>query len=83
MGCKPMERIHHNSQATNNMETLAFAYMLTGYEELGQAAVRWMMHIASWDPKGATSAAINDESSLPILYKMSRAYTWAYDAPLP
>ena len=34
-------------------------------------------------PKGATSAAVNDESSMPILYQMSRAYTWAYDALTP
>jgi hypothetical protein len=68
--------------ATNKMETLAFAYMMTGDKDLGEAARKWMLHIASWDPgpNGATSANINDESSMPILYQMSRAYTWAYDA---
>ncbi len=65
------------------MEAFSFAYLMTGDKETGEAARKWMLHIASWDPKGATSAAINDESSLPILYQMSRAYTWAYDALTP
>lgn len=67
-------------RATDNMETLAFAYMMTGDESFGDAARRWLLHIASWDPAGATSAVVNDESSMPILLKLSRAYTWAYDA---
>lgn len=70
-------------RATDNMEVLAFAYMMTGDPEYGEAARRWMLHIAGWDPKGATSAAVNDESSMPILLKLSRAYTWAYDALSP
>ncbi|HHT26602.1 MAG TPA: DUF4962 domain-containing protein [Firmicutes bacterium] len=70
------------TQAAEKMATLAFAYMMTGDQAMGEAARRWMLHIASWDPgpNGATSAAVNDESSMPILYQMSRAYTWAYDA---
>jgi len=71
------------TKAMNTTETLAFAYMMTGDPETGEAARKWMLHIASWDPKGATSAAVNDESSMPILYQMSRAYTWAYDALTP
>lgn len=71
------------TKATNTMETLAFAYMMTGDKETGEAARRWMLHVASWDPRGATSAAVNDESSMPILYQMSRAYTWAHDALTP
>lgn len=70
-------------RATDAMETLAFAYMITGDESFGEAARRWMLHIASWDPAGATSAAVNDESSMPILLKLSRAYTWAYGALSP
>ncbi|HEX6972225.1 MAG TPA: DUF4962 domain-containing protein, partial [Limnochordia bacterium] len=70
-------------RATDDMETLAFAYLLTGDPEFAAAARRWMLHIAAWDPRGATSAAVNDESSMPILYKMSRAYTWIYDALSP
>ncbi len=70
-------------KATDDLETLAFAYLLTGDRRLGEAARRWMLHIASWDPKGATSAAVNDEASMPILLKLSRAYTWAYDILTP
>jgi len=71
--------------ATETMELLAFAYMMTGDKDFGKAARRWMLHLASWDPSpnGATSAAVNDESSMPILLQMSRAYTWAYDALTP
>src|SRR5690606_17728719 len=43
-------------------------------------ARRWMLHIAGWDPAGSTSWAGNTESSMPILYKLSRAYTWAHSA---
>jgi len=73
------------TKATDTMELLAFAYMMTGDKIFGDAARRWMLHIASWDPSpnGATSAAVNDESSMPILLQMSRAYTWAYDALSP
>ncbi len=69
--------------ATNNMTALAFAYLLTGDTSYGDAARKLMLHIASWDPNGATSAAVNDESSMPILYQMSRAYTWVYDLLTP
>lgn len=70
-------------EATNNAETLAFYYMLTGDELIGEKAREWMLHIASWDPRGATSAAVNDEASMPILHKLARAYSWAYDALSP
>lgn len=71
------------SRAADNMEALAFAYLLTEELEYAEAALRWMLHLAAWDPTGATSAAINDEASMPILLKMSRAYTWIYDTLSP
>ena len=40
------------------------------------------MHIAS-ESVGNTSARTNSDSSRPILQRLSRAYTWAYDALTP
>jgi hypothetical protein len=71
------------NQAIDIMERLAFTYLVTGDSQIGQAARRWILHIASWDPKGSTGAAINDESSRPLLLKLARAYTWAYNTLSP
>jgi len=60
--------------------TLAFAYMITGEEKYGQTARRLMVAAASWDPKGSTNHLYNDEASMPVVYLMSRAYTWGYGA---
>jgi hypothetical protein len=65
------------------IENMAFAYLLTGNGQIGEAVRQWMLTVAGWDPKGATSAAVNDEISMPILYQLSRAYTWAYEALNP
>jgi len=69
--------------AINTMELLSFAYLITKEDRYGEAARRWILHIASWDPEGSTSAKINSDVSRPILQKMARAYTWAYDALTP
>lgn len=66
--------------ALNGAATLAFVHMLTDEEKYGQAARRLMLAAASWDPKGATSHLYNDEAAMPVIYLMSRAYTWNYDA---
>jgi hypothetical protein len=71
------------NKAIGTMERLAFAYLLTEDPQIGQAARRWILHIASWDPDGSTGPRINDESSRPLLVKLARAYTWAYNALTP
>ena len=60
--------------------TLAFAYMITGDKKYGDVARRLMLAAAAWDPKGSTNHFYNDEASMPVVYLMSRAYTWGYDA---
>ena len=70
-------------EATDDMEVLAFAYLMTGDPRFGEAARRLMLHLAGWEPNGATSWSVNSENFMPILLKLSRAYTWAYDALSP
>jgi hypothetical protein len=67
-------------RAVKEAELLAFAYLLTGDEGYGEAARRWILHIASWDPDGPTNWDLNDEAGMPILRYLPVAYTWAYDA---
>lgn len=67
------------TKASEIAETLAFCYMLSGDRRYGEGARKWLLHIASWDPDGSTSMAVNDEAGMPILYNTSRAYDWAYD----
>ena len=74
---------HANSlmaAATSRMELLALAYLLSGDPALAEAAKRHILNIASWDPNGATSASSNWDSAHPVLLRLARAYTWAYDA---
>jgi hypothetical protein len=74
-------RITENALKT--AELLSFAYLMTGNTQMGEAARRWILHIASWDPVGTTGAHNNSDSSRPILQRLSRAYTWAYNALTP
>jgi hypothetical protein len=60
--------------------TLAFVYMINGEEKYGRAARELMLAAAAWDPEGSTSYRYNDEAAMPVLYMLSRAYTWGYDA---
>lgn len=66
-------------KAVGPMEKGAFVYLITGEKEIGNAAKEWLLEVASWNPNGPTSAAVNDECSMNILFTMSRAYTWLYD----
>jgi hypothetical protein len=61
-------------------ETLAFVYMMTGEKQYGAAARKWILHLASWDPDGPTNFKLNCEAAKPMLYRLPRAYDWAYDA---
>ena len=65
--------------ACNEAETLAFVYLLTGDQTYGEAARRWVLHLASWDPAGNTNFALNCEAAKPMLYRPARAYDWAWD----
>jgi len=66
-------------KACQEAETLAFVYLLTGEAKYGQAARRWVLHLASWDPDGPTNFRLNCEAAKPMLFRPARAYDWAWD----
>ncbi|MCS7265268.1 MAG: DUF4962 domain-containing protein [Armatimonadetes bacterium] len=66
-------------KACMEAETLALAYLLTGEKRFGEAARRWILHLASWDPDGPTNFNLNCEAAKPMLHRLPRAYDWAYD----
>ncbi|MBI5385202.1 MAG: DUF4962 domain-containing protein [Verrucomicrobia bacterium] len=66
-------------KACMEAETLAFVYLLTQDKEYGQAARRWLVHLASWNPDGPTNFKVNCEAGKPMLYRPARAYDWAWD----
>ena len=69
----------------------ALAWRLTGDGKYLEAARRWMLTLASWDPRGSTSHGVkqpnggegNDEASMPILERMAMAWDWAGDQLRP
>jgi len=66
-------------KACNEAETIAFVYLMTGDKAYGEQARRWVLHLASWDPKGNTNFALNCEAGKPLLFRPARAYDWAWD----
>lgn len=66
-------------RACNEAETIAFVYLLTGDKAYGEAARRWVLHLAGWDPKGNTNFTLNCEAGKPMLFRPARAYDWAWD----
>jgi hypothetical protein len=66
-------------KACDEAETIAFVYLMTGDKTYGEAARRWVLHLASWDPKGNTNFTLNCEAGKPMLYRPARAYDWAWD----
>ncbi|MDO8542655.1 MAG: DUF4962 domain-containing protein [Opitutaceae bacterium] len=66
-------------KACAEAETIAFVYLMTGDKAYGEAARRWVLHLAGWDPKGNTNFTLNCEAGKPMLYRPARAYDWAWD----
>lgn len=66
--------------ACQEAETIAFVYLITQEKKYGEAARKWVVHLASWNPDGPTNFAMNCEAAKPLLYRLPRAYDWAYDA---
>jgi len=70
---------------------LALAYKITGDPKYLDGAKRWLLNLASWDPKGVTSHGLklpgggvgNDEASMPMLERMSFAWDWIGDQLTP
>ena len=67
-------------KACQEAEVLSFVWWLTGDDKYRTAARRWVMHLASWNPDGPTNWRLNDEAAMPILFRLPRAYDWAYGA---
>lgn len=65
-------------RALQEAEILAFAWLLTGDRRYGDAAGRFTLKLADWDPDGPTSFALNCEAAKPMLHRLARAYDWAW-----
>jgi len=70
-------------RACQEAETLAFVYLMTGENRYGAAARKRILHLAAWDPDGPTNFKLNCEAAKPMLFRLPRAYDWAYDALTP
>jgi hypothetical protein len=70
-------------KACMEAETLAFVYLLTGDKTYGEAARRWVLHLAAWNPDGPTNFRLNCEAAKPLLFRPARAYDWAWDMFTP
>jgi len=66
-------------RACQEAETISFVYLITREKKYGEAARRWVMHLAAWNPDGPTNFRTNCEAAKPMLYRLPRAYDWAYD----
>lgn len=66
-------------KACKEAETIAFVYLISQEKKYGDAARRWIMHLASWNPDGPTNFRLNCEAAKPMLFRPARAYDWAYD----
>jgi hypothetical protein len=66
-------------KACREAETIAFVYLITREPKYGAAARQWILHLASWNPDGPTNFRLNCEAAKPMLYRLPRAYDWAWD----
>jgi hypothetical protein len=67
-------------RAGGEAETLAFVWLITQEPKYGEAARRFILALAAWDPDGPSNFALNCEAGKAMLYHPVRAYDWAYDA---
>jgi len=67
-------------KACQEAETIAFVYLISGEKKYAEAARRWVLHLAAWDPDGPTNFRLNCEAGKVMLYRPARAYDWAYGA---
>ena len=72
-----------SERACKEAETLAFVYLITQDKKYGEAARRWVLHLAAWNPDGPTNFRLNCEAAKPMLFRPARAYDWAHDMFTP
>jgi hypothetical protein len=65
-------------KALQEAEVLTFVWLLTRDEKYAGPARRFTFHLAAWDPDGPTNFRLNDECGMPMLYRLARAYDWAW-----
>lgn len=70
-------------KACKDAELLAFVYLISQNKIYGEAARKWVLHLASWDPDGPTNFKLNCEAGKPMLHRPARAYDWAWDMFTP
>ena len=68
-----------SDRAGGEAETLAFVWLITQEPKYGEAARKFVMALAAWDPDGPSNFALNCEAGKSMLYHPVRAYDWAYD----
>lgn len=66
-------------RACEEAEAIAFTWLITGEKKYGEAARKWILHLASWNPDGPTNFKLNCEAGKVMLYRPARAYDWAWD----
>jgi len=67
-------------RAAHEAEILAFVFLLTGEDKYKDAARRYILALAKWDPDGPTNFKLNCEAAKPLVHRLARAYDWGYDA---
>jgi hypothetical protein len=67
-------------KACQEAEVIAFVYLITQEPKYKEAARKWILHLASWDPDGPTNFKLNCEAGKPMLYRLPRAYDWGWDS---
>ena len=65
-------------RAAQEVEILSFVHWLTGERKYGDAARRFLLKLAAWNPDGPTNFKINCEAAKPMLHRLARGYDWAY-----
>ncbi|HNX33637.1 MAG TPA: DUF4962 domain-containing protein [Kiritimatiellia bacterium] len=68
-----------SDKAGQEAETLAFVWLITQNPKYGDAARKFTMALAAWDPDGPSNFKLNCEAGKAMLYHPVRAYDWAYD----
>lgn len=59
--------------------TCGFVYLITGERKYGDFAADALLEVSSWDPKGVTSFAMQDQVCREIAHRASFGYDWCYN----
>ncbi|MCU6712568.1 DUF4962 domain-containing protein [Paenibacillus sp. J5C_2022] len=65
--------------STRKMQETALIYFVSGDVSMGLHAKKQLLHIADWDPAGATSYQIDHQVHRAIAYRSAIVFDWLYD----